>query len=810
MVWQDVLTPSEPGLDADQEQEARLAAQARAGAEWALTALIARYQPPVVRYLTRLTGSQEQARVQAERIFIRMERRLHGPHGAQHLRLWLLRACTEAGLDALRHPRRKAPPRLGAPLGPKALLTEHADSADDATSGRLKNGLGKLAKATQSTSRQVRQLIWTIRSEATGQAAPGANSANSANSMSGPRNPSPLASASELDNARDDDLDTLDPREALRHRLVRVVLAELPYGDAQCLALHLVAGLNQAEVAHALGLTASATRRRIVQGLQTFSARYASSLATMGVSPELGYQRAAAHLPEDAPSASAPALAGAAYNSLSDMETLRRLDAERVVESVEQEPTIGRLWPPAAPEPTHAAPVAANSQADLASAAQFAPVADEQLPREDAYAPAASVSWETDETPTIAFPNLRADEPDAYATSATNDSFTTDGAYEASVATDAYADAYAEDGAYAANDNYDNYDAYDIAAAMTDATLPSADDATAPNADTVASVDWEPTDLAAPAEQAAAQADYADATASAAPATEYPAHDDVADDVADDDADDAANDAANDVAGYEAPAAEATYAASAAVSTQPAAATTTDADEATTPGEAASDVADRATGAASEDTEEAAEGEDDGVITQPSLRRIAARQRLAAEAAARAAAASAGAMPSAQADEPSNATGAAQPDDDLVYRADSDRLEPVGPDRVLAERLARIQRNGAVSPMAHDAIVGPVIDALPVAPATGPLGPIRRTPTGSTGGSARRQTSQPLTFEMAAALAPVWITPAPRNDASAGRTGAATPNAGAHESADTALAYESPQAAEPDESSEARNDHEQA
>ncbi len=75
----------------------------------------------------------------------------------------------------------------------------------------------------------------------------------------------------------------LDPREALRHRMVRAVLAELPYGDAQCLALHLVAGLNQAEVALALGITASATRRRIVHGLTLFAQRYDAAVASLGL-----------------------------------------------------------------------------------------------------------------------------------------------------------------------------------------------------------------------------------------------------------------------------------------------------------------------------------------------------------------------------------------------------------------------------------------------------------------------------------------------------------------------------------------------
>src|SRR5215831_19945144 len=102
MAWQDVLPLTVTRIDAEQEREMRLVVQARAGADWALAALVARYQPPVTRYLTRLTGDADIARALAEHIFLRMDRRLRGPHGGHQLRLWLLRACTEAGLEAVR------------------------------------------------------------------------------------------------------------------------------------------------------------------------------------------------------------------------------------------------------------------------------------------------------------------------------------------------------------------------------------------------------------------------------------------------------------------------------------------------------------------------------------------------------------------------------------------------------------------------------------------------------------------------------------------------------------------------------------
>src|SRR5690348_11021529 len=225
MVWQDAFPGPVSHLDAEQEREQRLAAQAHAGAEWALTALIARYQPPVTRYLTRLTGSAELAATLAEHVFVRMARRLRGPHGGQNLRLWLLRAATESGLDALRRPKPAGRPQLAGPSGPAALIAGRGPA-----SNRMRAGLGALAYITGSTSRQVRQLIWSALPEA---ARAGARADASAGAWTAPLD----ASASDGDsdgtpNPIDSELDREDPRETLRYRIVRAVLAELPYGDA--------------------------------------------------------------------------------------------------------------------------------------------------------------------------------------------------------------------------------------------------------------------------------------------------------------------------------------------------------------------------------------------------------------------------------------------------------------------------------------------------------------------------------------------------------------------------------------------------
>lgn len=270
MVWQESFSPTGgPSFDSERERERRLASQARAGADWALTALVARYQPTVVRYLTRLTGNQDHASGMAEHIFQRMERRLHGPQGADNLRLWLLRASTEAGLDALRKPNSAPIPRLAGAAVAGLLGQETTAGAP----GFIQQSLRRLRKANHSTDRQARPLVWN--------------------------DPEHTYSPTQEEHSAhvDEELDRLDPREALRHRLVRVTLAELPYGDAQCLALHLVAGLNQAEVAKALGITNSAARKRMVHGLALFSDRYTTAVQSLGLPAELGYGEAAVRTP---------------------------------------------------------------------------------------------------------------------------------------------------------------------------------------------------------------------------------------------------------------------------------------------------------------------------------------------------------------------------------------------------------------------------------------------------------------------------------------------------------------------------------
>ena len=269
MIWHE-RPPVQNELDPERELELRLTAQARAGAAWALSALVARYQPPVVRYLVRLTGSQQTAYALAEHVFVRMGKRLRGPQGGGHLRLWLLRAATDAGLDAIRVPVTQRRGRLLTHAGPAGLLP--AVVAEPRVSRVLTTlGVKPSVRPADASISATREFVW--QNTAAEGATPGGT----------------------------ERADGAFTPEQVRQRLLRAVLAELPYDEAQCLALHLVAGLNQSDVAQALGLPDVVVRRRIVQGLEFFGGRYATTLSRLGLDDEDSGEAGDARTLEDAP-----------------------------------------------------------------------------------------------------------------------------------------------------------------------------------------------------------------------------------------------------------------------------------------------------------------------------------------------------------------------------------------------------------------------------------------------------------------------------------------------------------------------------
>jgi RNA polymerase sigma factor (sigma-70 family) len=257
MIWRERRTTSQQEIHAEEELELRLSAQARAGVAWALSALVARYQPSLVRYLVRLTGNQQTGYALAEQVFVRMGRRLRGPQGGRHLRLWLLRAATDAGLDALRAPAAKRRNRLLGPVGTAGLLPA---VIEEPRASRILTSLGvkQQRRDGQHDPLPTQEFVWQ------------ADATEDTDGVQQARLAGPLSA------------------EQVRMRLIRAVLAELPYADAQCLALHLVAGLNQSDVAQALGLQDVVVRRRVVQGLAFFGARYEATLDRLGLHDDEG------------------------------------------------------------------------------------------------------------------------------------------------------------------------------------------------------------------------------------------------------------------------------------------------------------------------------------------------------------------------------------------------------------------------------------------------------------------------------------------------------------------------------------------
>ena len=260
MIWREMGMPFGGDIDPERELEMRLVAQARDGAAWAMSALVARYQPPVVRYLVRLTGYPEQAYVLSEQVFVQMGKRLRSLSGEESVRLWLLRTATELGLNALRYASHARPARLAPPARPAALPPARDPERDrHSTETRARHQHLSTGRLRDESSAHSSEWI-TIEEEESGEET--------------------------LRDVAGDVPDSLSVEEAVRHRLVRAVLAELPYGDAQCLALHLVAGLNQNQVATALGVEPRVVRRRIVQGLQLFGNRFEAAYTSLGMPGE--------------------------------------------------------------------------------------------------------------------------------------------------------------------------------------------------------------------------------------------------------------------------------------------------------------------------------------------------------------------------------------------------------------------------------------------------------------------------------------------------------------------------------------------
>jgi RNA polymerase sigma-70 factor (ECF subfamily) len=87
--------------------EARLVAQALAGAQPAFEQIVRRYQRPVINFIARVTGDRAGAEDLAQETFVKAFRALHTFDTTRRFSSWLLRIAHNTAVDALRraHPR---------------------------------------------------------------------------------------------------------------------------------------------------------------------------------------------------------------------------------------------------------------------------------------------------------------------------------------------------------------------------------------------------------------------------------------------------------------------------------------------------------------------------------------------------------------------------------------------------------------------------------------------------------------------------------------------------------------------------------
>ena len=102
------------------QDDAQLAAAARAGDREAFGAIVARYQERIVRHLTRLTGDPDLALDLAQDTFVAAYRGISRQREDAALAAWLFRIATNRALDRLRRRRLLRWLRLDAAPEPAA------------------------------------------------------------------------------------------------------------------------------------------------------------------------------------------------------------------------------------------------------------------------------------------------------------------------------------------------------------------------------------------------------------------------------------------------------------------------------------------------------------------------------------------------------------------------------------------------------------------------------------------------------------------------------------------------------------------
>lgn len=225
MTWRQYGGNFDNPINPEYEQEARLVEQSRAGSERAFSALLARYQQPVFRLILYLVGDEEEAR-DLTRIAIK-NALLHMPSvpAGFSIRPWLLRVAVLVALDAVRD-RSESPQELIASLQlPPPPQVPRIVDADPTENDTMVLGLSQFENLAQQP-----------------------------------------------ETAIADAWDTL-PLDVERE-LIRRLLAGLPEGDAELLALGVVGQIPTRDLAALAGTSQRSIRRRIARALILFQSHY--------------------------------------------------------------------------------------------------------------------------------------------------------------------------------------------------------------------------------------------------------------------------------------------------------------------------------------------------------------------------------------------------------------------------------------------------------------------------------------------------------------------------------------------------------
>jgi RNA polymerase sigma-70 factor (ECF subfamily) len=141
---------SDPPLDADAVEDARLAVRATAGESAAFDRLVDRYSNRIFAHVFRIVRDREEAEDLTQEIFLRTYRSLARFNPSRPFKSWIYKIATNAGLNALRSRQRR---------GVKVSLDAHHELIDHQAESPRRELRDELAHAMEGLAPQPAMLI---------------------------------------------------------------------------------------------------------------------------------------------------------------------------------------------------------------------------------------------------------------------------------------------------------------------------------------------------------------------------------------------------------------------------------------------------------------------------------------------------------------------------------------------------------------------------------------------------------------------------------------------------------------------------